>query len=570
MFLNRLKNILNGEEKRKIILLNLLTIISTIAELIGIGLIIPVLSIILSPEKISELPIINNLEYNEALTISILAFLIVFLLKNIFLAFFSFLKIRYIDQISVNLGKRVLTTCIKQPYTFFLNKNTAEIITYVKTETSLCSAIILNFINLLIEGLVVLGVLVVIVYLEPQISIFIATILIFFSYSIYILSRKKILFWGQKRQDYAIASQQSLTQSLTSIKETKLLGKEMNFINLFENDYKKEFFFNGNAKILTQMPRLIIEMIAILFFCSLIFYLTILNKTQQELLTIIGFSAIASFRIMPSIGRMIVSAQQLKFCLPSLDKVINILKLETNILNVDNNKIFNKNLSFKNVEYIYPGSSKKIFSNFNFSFDKGKCIGIVGKSGSGKTTLVNLILGLLSPTKGKIVIDDIGYLDNHNSWQYGQIGYVPQNIYMTDDSLKKNIAFGVVENDIDEESLIKSINQAQLVDFVKNLPEGLDTKIGEMGARISGGEKQRIAIARALYFKPEILVLDEPTSSLDENTELEFIKVIDELKKNKTIIIVSHKFSLIKSCDMVYLIESGKIINKGKPSEILK
>ena len=243
MFLNRLKNILNGEEKRKIILLNLLTIISTIAELIGIGLIIPVLSIILSPEKISELPIINNLEYNEALTISILAFLIVFLLKNIFLAFFSFLKIRYIDQISVNLGKRVLTTCIKQPYTFFLNKNTAEIITYVKTETSLCSAIILNFINLLIEGLVVLGVLVVIVYIEPQISIFISTILIFFSYSIYILSRKKILFWGQKRQDYAIASQQSLTQSLTSIKETKLLGKEMNFINLFENDYKKEFFF---------------------------------------------------------------------------------------------------------------------------------------------------------------------------------------------------------------------------------------------------------------------------------------------------------------------------------------
>lgn len=560
MFFKNISKILTSPEKKKIIFLFFLTIVATILELIGIGLVIPILNFIITPEKIEKIHYFSNFTYNESLIILLSLLIIGYLIKNLFIAFFSIKKIRYLNTIALNLSKRLLSLCIKQSYYFFLNKNTAELIRDIKFETVMFSSILLHFINLLTESLIVLGILIVLIYLEPNISIVIALVIILFSLFIYRFSKKRMQNWGKKRQYFSAESQKSITQSLNSIKETKILGKEDNFIKIFEKDFSQEFFYNGNARILNAMPRLIIEILIVVIFSFIVLFLTFQNRTQTELIIILGLAGVASFRIMPSIGRILVSAQQLRFSLPSYNKILELSKLSPN---TEKNKLdvkFENKLVFENVSFKYFNSNENVFENTNFEIKEGDCIGIIGKSGSGKTTLINLLLGLFHPSSGRIVVNGKFLLGEDYKWSKENIGYVPQNIYMIDDTIKKNIAFGIETKEIDDQLIKRCLEKAQLKNFLNSSPNGVDTIVGEQGSRISGGEKQRLAIARALYFKSDLFIFDEPTSSIDQNTEIELIKVIKELKKNKTIIIVSHKMSVLEDCNKIFKIEKKKIV----------
>lgn len=562
-------SIFDKSDKKKIFILFFLTFVATLVELLSIGFIIPILNLIISPDKIISIQYLNNFNYNQILFSTLLLLVIIYFLKSIFLAFFAFKKIRFIDQISVKLSEKVLSIFLKQPYNFFLNTNTSKIIRDVMSETSMYSQIVFHFIGLLTEVLIVLGILIFILYLAPSISFAITIILFLFTFLFYKISKTRILEWAKKRQFYSSAALQSITQSLNSIKETKILGKEGSFLQLYEHDYRNEINYSGNVRIMTQMPRLLIEFFIITCFCLLVLFLTYQNKSQDTLITILGFSAIAAFRLMPSVGRIIVSAQQLKFCIPSYNTILDIYKTRESVDLINKNIIFKKNISFNDVYFSYNNNKSYVLRNIDVNIEKGQCVGIFGSSGAGKTTFINLILGLLNSSKGKIIVDEKFIIDEKNTWQKEQIGYVPQNIYMTDDTLKKNIAFGISESKINMNSLSNSIKDAQLTEFLKKIPKGFETKIGELGSRISGGEKQRIAIARALYHNPELLILDEPTSSLDENTEKDFFKVINELKKNKTILIISHKLSVLEDCDVLYELKDGRIIKKENPLQTI-
>ena len=327
--------------------------------------------------------------------------------------------------------------------------------------------------------------------------------------------------------------------------------------------------YNQLNALVAQLPRLWLEVLAVLGLTIIVIINVMKEQQVSEIIPILALFSVAAFRLLPSTGRMVTSFQQLKFNRPSLDLINEEFKRKI-LINKDklNNQNFKNRINFDNVSYSYSGSKIRVLEDINLQIQKGEYIGFVGPSGSGKTTLIDLLLGFFDTNRGKITIDEkIINIDKYN-WQR-QIGYVPQNIYIGDETLKSNIALGVEENLVNHENLKRSIEDAQLNELVANLPEGLETKLGERGARLSGGQKQRIGIARALYKNPEILVLDEATSALDIETEKQVMKSIYSLQKKKTVLIISHRLSTVKECDRIYVLEKGKIVNQGKPKNIL-
>ena len=314
-----------------------------------------------------------------------------------------------------------------------------------------------------------------------------------------------------------------------------------------------------------QLPRIFLELVALVGLSLLLFIMLMRNFNINSIIPIVGVFAAAAFRIMPSVNRIIGQFQILRYGMPIINKIykdITLINLDDKNLNEDGNKIlFNEKIQLNNIEYSYETRPKVVLSEVKFDIPIFSHVGIIGESGSGKTTLVNLILGLLKPQKGEIKVDGINIRSNLRSWQ-NQIGYVPQNIYLTDDTLKNNIALGLKNEDIDSSSINDSIKLAGLESLVASLPNGLETMVGERGVQISGGQLQRVGIARALYNKPKVLILDEATSSLDLDTEKKVMKEIENLKGSITLIIISHRLSAISICDKVIKIDKGKIYTK--------
>ena len=552
-------SLLDINDKKYIYLIFFLTIIVSLVELISIGFILPIIGVIIAPEKYVIIPYLEKFDRNQLLFFFILVLITVYIFKSIFIFIYNYYKIDRLNKIILNLSNRLMKIYFEQPYIFFLNINTAQLITNITSETIGFGTIILHKITFLSELLIILGLVIFIIYLSPLISLGAIIFLTICSFLIYLNTKKKIILWGNKRHNYSVQALRNVSQTFNSIKETKLLGKENNFIDLFLDDFKNEIKFSGLISIITQTPRLILELIAVLGLCSIIIFLVLTDVPNQEMLTILGFIAVASFRLMPSLGRITVALQQIKYSEVSYNIIENIFKLKIDNKEDSKKYDFSENLFLKDIKFSYPGSRQVCLNGVNLEIKKNKTIGIVGESGAGKSTLINIILGLLEKSDGKFIIDGKSIDTKSLNWKKKYIGYVPQNIYITDDTLKKNIAFGEKEKEIDINAVNNSIKNAQLENFLSNLPQGLDTNLGEFGSRISGGEKQRIAIARALYHNPELLIFDEPTSSLDEVTEKNFMKVVAGLKNSKTMVIISHKRSILDVVDNLYVIKKGKI-----------
>jgi ABC-type multidrug transport system fused ATPase/permease subunit len=319
------------------------------------------------------------------------------------------------------------------------------------------------------------------------------------------------------------------------------------------------------------MPKIWLEFVAVIALAVLVIAILFQNKDYGTILPTLGLFAVAAFRMIPSAIKILNAVQNIRYNEVSINIIYEDLKLEIPELVLSTSEIIKfKSLEVKLLNFSYPDSSNLVLNNISFKIQKGQSIGIVGKSGSGKSTLVDILLGLLTPTNGEIVINNENINDsklNLRGWQ-NAIGYVPQSIYLTDDTLRKNIAFGLPNNKIDDNAIIQAVKNAQLDEFIKSLPEGLDTQVGERGVRLSGGQRQRIGIARALYHNPSVLVLDEATSALDNSTEEAVMKCIENLK-NKTIIIVAHRLTTVKNCDFIIRLEKGEIIEAGIPDIIL-
>jgi len=544
-----------------------------ILETAGTGLIMPVLSYLTDPTSLDKYPLFNNaivyLDLNTQTQIVLFLLLILIIpnfLKFFLLIFLSHYQSKFTYDFQTSLSKRMFKCYLNQPYSFHLNRNSSALLQVVTAEVNTITTMTNQAMVLLTDVSILISILLLLLFVEPFGAISAFLTFTFFGYLFYVISKKYLKKWGKERQIHETLGIKHLQQGLGGIKDIKILGKEQYFTNKFGVHRDMTANVNQKQMFISQMPRVWLEFLTIMSITVMILVLVFFENNFTSMIPVIGLFIAAAFKIIPSINRIISSFQIFAFSIPAINIVFDELKLESDIqTNIESKSISEEfvKLEINKLNFFYSVDKKNILKNINFSINRGDLIGIIGKSGEGKSTLIDLILGLLKPISGQILINGKDLFKNKNYWQK-KIGYVPQNIFLTDDSLKRNIAFGQIDKSINNERLNNAIISAQLDDFVNNSHEGVNTIVGERGVKLSGGQRQRIGIARALYNNPDILVLDEATSSLDMKTEKEVMKSINLLSKSKTIIIVTHRLSTVENVDYLYEIDAGKLILKDK------
>jgi ABC-type multidrug transport system fused ATPase/permease subunit len=420
------------------------------------------------------------------------------------------------------------------------------------------------------ESLVLLGLCTLLLVVEPLGSIIVFFILAATAWSFQLLTRKHITRWGRERQRHEGMRIQHLQQGLGGAKDVKLLGRETEFLEQYREHNAQSAHFGQLNGTLQQLPKLWLELLAVTGIALLVIGMLARGSDISSIVPTIGVFGIAAFRLMPSVSRILAAVHSLRYGLP----IINTLHEELN-LPVDrqtlqktlNSSTLQHEIRLTDVSFAYTDSAPAL-NSLSIVIKKGETVGFIGPSGSGKSTLVDIILGLLSPSSGKVTMDGQDIQQNPRAWQ-DQIGYVPQSIYLTDDTLRRNVAFGLSNEQIDDKGVQRAIHAAQLEEFVVSLPEGLETIVGERGIRLSGGQRQRIGIARAHYHNPVVLVLDEATSSLDSATEHDVMQAVRDMQGTKTIIIVAHRLSTVAHCDRLYRLERGRVVQVGRPDDLI-
>jgi ABC-type multidrug transport system fused ATPase/permease subunit len=573
----KIKALLTFAERKSALVLLILMIVGMILETLGVGLIVPLVIILMQEDLVTSYPkmallinLLGNPSQTELIFMAMLGMVSIYFTKNTFLAFLHWKQIQFAYDVQKSLSQRLFEIYLHQPYTFHLQRNSSQLISNITAEVGIFSNVVSSLMVLSTEIMVLLGIGILVIIVEPFGSLLIILLMGFSAWLFNFLTRNHISRWGKERQFHNDLRIQHVQQGLSGVKDVKLLGRE--------NEFLKQFYIH-NAKsahvwklqyTLQGIPRLMFELIVVIALSILVITMVSHEKNKLSIIPFLGLFATAAFRLLPSISKVLSAIQSLKFNSP----VVNTLYLEMllkssdiNLKNKPESMLAASELSVTDLTYIYPNAILPAISKVSINIRKGQSVGLIGSTGSGKSTLVDVILGLLTPCMGVVEVNGVDIKKNLRRWQ-NQIGYVPQSIYLTDDTLKKNVAFGIPNNQIDDLAVQAAIAAAQLDKFVSTLPEKLETLVGERGVRLSGGQRQRIGIARALYHNPTIIVLDEATSALDSETESEVMDAIFAMQKDKMIIIVAHRLSTIKNCDRIYQLESGKIIGEGLPDEI--
>ena len=572
--LNKLNVIIDKKDKFNLILFFFLLLISTLVEMIGLGsLPIFAMAIVDSESLIEKLPtfftydFVSDLNQKKLIIYLSLIVTIVFLIKNLFLVFVNFFNGLVIKRIRKNLTNMLFKNYINSNYEFHISRNSADLIRNVYSEVARSVYYLIGHISLIKESLILIVILVLLIIANSMVAVLIFGFLGFFSFLFFLYTRNSSKVRGKFIQEYWGKQTKTLKHGLGSIKEIKMLNKE-NFISKIFN-FNTEMIekYNFMQSFIVTLPRLFLEVatiLAITIVCSLF---VISDKSVENIIPIIVLISVSAIRLIPSFSTISQSIATIKYQSPAFDLIVRELnemkKATKHHREIDQIKhvdiFFKKKIEIKNLIFKYPSTEKKVIDNLSISINKGETIGIAGASGEGKSTLLDLICGLLKPTSGQILVDEIDINSKKNNWQ-SKIGYVPQDIYLLDDTIKSNIAFGIDDESFLPSQFEKAIKMSQLSEFLKNLPDKELTYVGDDGVRLSGGQKQRIGIARALYFSPEVLILDEPTSALDEKNEALILNDIYNIKSNITLVIISHRKKIFEKCNKVIEIKSGKII----------
>jgi ATP-binding cassette, subfamily B, bacterial PglK len=573
--------LLTLSQKRQLIFLFFLLIVSIVFELLGIGVMLPAFSFLFNNNLTEENPLLSKIiilfgspSQNSLVLMGMLSIVIIYLFKGIFLLFTTWKQSDFVSKISYGISSRLYHSYLSQPYQFFVNRNSSDLLRNIQMEVHQFQSVILAVVILFSELAVIISIVIFLVFLEPIGAISISLFLTFFILLFHQISKTKLLKWGEKRQYYDSKIGLTLLQSLAAIKDLKILNREDFFLQNFDLNNSERLKLNTKQLTLQNIPRLYLEFVSVLGLAGLVFVLIYMGNSLGSVLPKLTVFAAGAFRIIPSANRIMGSIQNIRFAEPVVTLLHNELNLSGNnkinyLINSNSKFRFKSDIIFENICFTYPSKNVKALKDFSFKIRRGQTIGIVGQSGSGKSTLADIILGLFNPDSGKILVDGFDIKNSLNEWQ-NLIGYVPQTIYLIDDSLKNNIALGVNEHDINEELILKSIVSSQLLEFVSSLPDGLNTNVGDRGVKLSGGQRQRIGIARALYNNPDILILDEATSALDSLTEDGVMDSIYELNGERTILIIAHRLSTLKHCDKIIELRNGKILKIGIPTDFIK
>jgi|CXWL01.1.fsa_nt_gi ABC-type multidrug transport system fused ATPase/permease subunit len=551
-----------------------LMLIGMVMEMAGIGLVIPLIALVSERDLAASYPSLTpwlerqgNPSHDRLVTAGMFALVGIYTMKALYLGFLSSRQSRFVFSVQADLSQRLFSTYLQQPYSFHLQRNSAQLIRNTINEVDQARWVIQTGLSLAAEFLVLVGLAAILLAVEFLGTVLVVGTLGLAVYGFQRLTRDRIMRWGVARQEYEGLRLQHLQQGLGSAKEVKLLGREGEFLARYWA------YNNGNAQIgqrqatLEALPKLWLELLAVVGLAALVLVMIVQGKPLDRVLPTLGLFAAVAFRLLPSVNRMLSGAQRVRFFLPVIDNLYSELHDLSIPQSVQERTRFpfHHALEIEQVGFRYPNAETLSLRKVSAVISCGSSVGFIGTTGAGKSTLVDIILGLLTPGEGAVKIDGIDIQTNLRGWQ-AQIGYVPQSIYLTDDTLRRNVALGLPDAQISEIEISRAIRAAQLDQFVRELPEGLETKVGERGVRLSGGQRQRIGIARALYHDPSVLVLDEATSALDTATEQAVMEGIRALKGKKTIIIVAHRLSTVEHCDRVFRFEKGCLVQGGEPA----
>ena len=569
--------ILTPRERKHASLLLIMILIMALLDTIGVASILPFMAVLTNPEIIETNIIINKMfqassifqienhqQFIFALGILVFVLLVVSLT---FKALTTYAQTRFGLMREYSIGKRLIEDYLKQPYDWFLSRHSANLGKTILSEVSMVIGNgIIPLMELISKSVIVISLIVLLIITDPKLALMVGFSLGIVYGIIFYYARSLLRRMGVERLKSNELRFKTISEAFGAAKEVKVSGLEQAYIGRFSNSAKKYARTGVLSNIIQVLPRFILEAVAFGGIMLVILYLMIKTGSFNNALPVISLYVFAGYRLMPALQNVYTTLSQLAFVGPSLNALYDELKnLESVNINQDQGVMsFNKAIILKKIHYNYPNAMRTALEDINLSIPAKSTVGIVGTTGSGKTTTIDIILGLLEAQKGTLEIDgQIITRQNSRAWQRS-IGYVPQHIYLSDDTIAANIAFGKAPKDINQEAVEKASKVANLHEFVTNeLPKNYQTVIGERGVRLSGGQRQRIGIARALYHGPQVLILDEATSALDNQTEKAVMDAINNLGKNITIILIAHRLNTVKNCDIIYKLENGKIVSKS-------
>ena len=572
--INKMRYILDRKQKIQICFLGVLIFVGGILETVSVSGVLPIVWVIITPEQAQENKWIRaameilHIESIEKFIIPLLtAMIILYIIKNAFLLFLASEQNRFIAFNRNKLISQVLREFLNRPYEFYLDADIPTVFRLTDSDIPNVFNILMAMISLVSESVVFVLLCVVMFATDWKLLLFM--IIVFGSLSLVMLKvlKPRLSKLGQKNLAIQSRIAKWRIQAIYGIKDVKVLHREAFFADSYENSGKIGAGYAKRHAVLNNLPRLLIETVFIASILGyIILYILMGNdaSTMVPILTVLGMAAI---RMMPSVNRINTYMTDISYFRPCLDYVyenmnINEISRKNNqtLQPADQTKMMRlqNKIELRDIVYAYPNTDKLIFDKADMIVPRGKSVGIMGTSGAGKSTIVDILLGLLKVQEGTITCDGVNIFDNYPAW-LSQIGYIPQSIYLVDEPVRNNIAFGIADDEIDDNRIWQALEEAQLAAFIRGLPEGLNTSIGDRGVRISGGQRQRLGIARALYHNPEILVFDEATSALDNETEAAVMDAINSFHGRKTMVIIAHRLNTIEKCDIIYKVDAGKI-----------
>ncbi len=578
---SKLNYIFSKKQKVQSVLLAFGLFIGAGLELVGVSLITQLVSIITNPSAIQENAILRAI-YNmfglqsdrEFFLVITIGLILVYILKNVFLMYLNYVQYTFIYRNQLIISGRLIDCYLKKPYTYHLDKNSAEMVRNVMLDSERLFQMLLSVFSLLSELLICLLLSLYLLVVDWFITVFIVLILAVFTGLYMLLFKNKAKEYGKINQIYDGKMHQSINQALGAVKDIKILHREKYFVNAFTGYGKKKMTAVRNNNVLGNVPKYVIETVCV---GSILTVLLIKLQSGSDITSMIPQLAafvVAAFKLLPSASKINNYVNLIIFLKPSVDLIYRDIKdtedmrdFEIADKSEDNETGKVSAIEIKNLSYRYPHTENFVLKDVSFDIPLGYAVGIVGQSGAGKSTLADVILGILKPESGSVMYGNMNVHENPIRWSK-KLAYIPQSIFLSDESVRNNVAFGIESDQIDDDKVWAALKEAQLYDFIKGQSEGLDTMVGERGVRLSGGQRQRIGIARALYDDPEILVLDEATSALDNDTETAVMEAIDSLMGRKTLIIIAHRLTTIENCQIIFRVEKG-VVEKVDKKEIL-
>ena len=565
----KLKIIFPPRERRYFVLLFFLILIGTVFEFLGVSLILPLVNLLLSPERLGEKAWYRLLarllpfrDQNSMLLALVLLIILVYVIKNVYAIYMAVVQGVFLTRNRIHTSARLLERYMAKPYAYHLQHNSAEVMRSIHNDVANAYSLVSCLIRVLTDGMISLLLVLYLVLVDPLLTGSIVAGLALYSLVYYLLVRRPMKAAGEEARTVYTRMIKAIQQAVGGIKEVKLMGRERYFVDSYAANGEAFVRNKRRYTILSGVPKHLVEILCVSGVLGLVAIKIAARQDMTELVGSLSAFAVATIRLLPCANSINSNINSISYYMPGLDGVCAMIQDQQDREEAPASRVRPAPLlapiRVEQLRFAYEEGQEPVLRDLNLQISPGSSVGIMGATGAGKTTLVDLILGLLEPQEGRILYENLDIHENIRQWQ-ARIGYVPQNIYLTDDSIRANVALGLYSHQIDDESVWRALEAAQLADFVRSLPKGLDTVIGERGVRISGGQRQRIGIARALYYDPEILFLDEATAALDTATEAAVMESVRALSGKKTCIIIAHRRSTIQNCDAIYEVREGRL-----------